>query len=58
MTRTTHRSAWIVAVVTSVALLAASAFRSTTGVLMEPIEQTTGWSRDVTSGAASLSLVL
>lgn len=43
---------------TAGALLAASAFRSTTGVLMEPIEQSTGWSRDVTSGAASLNLIL
>lgn len=25
---------------------------------MEPIEQSTGWSRDVTSGAASLNLIL
>lgn len=43
---------------TAGALLPASAFRSTTGVLMEPIEHSTGWSRDVTSGAASLNLVL
>lgn len=55
----THRHpAWGVAFVTAGALLAASAFRSTTGVLMEPIEASTGWSRDVTSGAASLNLVL
>lgn len=50
--------AWAVACVTAGALLAASAFRSTTGALMEPIEASTGWSRDVTSGAASLNLVL
>lgn len=50
--------AWSVAAITAAALLMASAFRSTTGVLMEPIEMTTGWSRDVTSGAASLNLVL
>lgn len=50
--------AWGVAAITAAALLMAAAFRSTTGVLMEPIEMTTGWSRDVTSGAASLNLVV
>lgn len=57
-TRRGRHPAWAVATVTAGALLAASAFRSTTGVLMEPIEMTTGWSRDVTSGAASLNLIL
>lgn len=50
--------AWPVAIVTALALLSAAAFRSTTGVLMQPIEATTGWSRTTTSGAASLNLVL
>lgn len=58
MTTTRRHPAWGVACVTAGALLAASAFRSTTGVLMEPIEASTGWSRGVTSGAASLNLVL
>ncbi|MFV0459685.1 MAG: MFS transporter [Actinomycetales bacterium] len=52
-----HR-AWIVAAVTLGALVAASAFRSSTGVLMEPIEREFGWSRATTSGAVSLNLVL
>lgn len=58
MASTRPHPAWAVACVTAGALLAASAFRSTTGVLMEPIEMSTGWSRDVTSGAASLNLML
>ncbi len=58
--RTTPRfhRAWIVAVVTLGALVASSAFRSSTGVLMEPIETTFGWSRETTSGAVSLNLML
>jgi MFS family permease len=40
------------------ALVAAAAFRSSVGVLLEPIEHTFGWSRTVTSGAVSLNLVL
>lgn len=52
-----HR-AWIVAAVTLAALVAAAAFRSSTGVLMEPIENEFGWSRATTSGAVSLNLVL
>ncbi len=52
------RRAWIVAAVTLGALVAAAAFRSSTGVLMEPIEEEFGWSRATTSGAVSLNLVL
>jgi MFS family permease len=52
-----HR-AWVVAAVTLGALVAAAAFRSSTGVLLEPIEQEFGWSRATTSGAVSLNLVL
>lgn len=40
------------------ALVAAAAFRSSTGVLMEPIEHEFGWDRTTTSGAVSLNLVL
>lgn len=50
--------AWSVAIVTALALLAASTFRSTTGVLMEPIHATFGWPMESISGAASLNLVL
>ena len=52
-----HR-AWWVALVTFLALLAAASFRSSTGALFEPIEQTFGWSRSVTSGAVTLNLVI
>ncbi|KGN33863.1 MFS transporter [Knoellia sinensis KCTC 19936] len=55
--RPIHR-AWIVAAVTLGALVAAAAFRSSTGVLLEPVEQEFGWSRATTSGAVSLNLVL
>ncbi len=52
-----HR-AWLVALVTLGALVAAAAFRSSTGVLMEPIEREFGWSRTTTSLAVTLNLVL
>ncbi|HQV92569.1 MAG TPA: MFS transporter, partial [Phycicoccus sp.] len=50
--------AWIVAAVTLGALVAAAAFRSSTGALIEPIEREFGWTRATTSGAVSLNLVL
>ncbi len=56
--RTRWHRAWVVAAVTLGALVAAAAFRSSTGVLLEPIEDEFGWSRAVTSGAVSLNLVL
>ena len=56
--RTRWHRAWVVAAVTLGALVAAAAFRSSTGVLLEPIEQEFGWSRATTSGAVSLNLVL
>lgn len=52
-----HR-AWLVAAITLGALVAAAAFRSSTGVLMEPLEREFGWDRTTTSGAVSLNLVL
>ena len=52
-----HR-AWLVAGVTFLALVAAAAFRSSTGVLLEPVEQEFGWSRAETSSAVSLNLLL
>ena len=55
--RPVHR-AWIVAGVTLAGLVAAAAFRSSTGVLLEPVEQEFGWSRTTTSGAVSLNLVI
>lgn len=55
--RVLHR-AWLVAAVTMGALIAAAGFRSSTGALLEPIEQDFGWPRATTSGAVSLNLVI
>lgn len=52
-----HR-AWLVAAVTLLALVAAAAFRSTTGALFEPLESEFGWTRTELSTAATLSLVV
>ena len=43
--------AWWVAAATMAALVAAAGFRSSTGALLEPLEDEFGWSRGVTSGA-------
>jgi MFS family permease len=50
--------AWIVAAVTFLGLVASAAFRSSTGVLIEPVEDEFGWSREWTSAAVSLNLLL
>lgn len=52
-----HR-AWPVAAVTFACLVASGAFRSSTGVLIGPIEQWSGWSRSLTAGAVSLTLAV
>jgi cyanate permease len=52
-----HR-AWWVAAITFCALIAAAAFRSSTGALMEPLENEFGWSRSVTSLAVTVNLVV
>ena len=52
-----HR-AWWVAAITMAALVAAAGFRSSTGALLEPLEDDFGWSRATTSGAVSLNLVV
>ena len=49
---------WWVAAATMAALVAAAGFRSSTGALLEPLEQEFGWSRATTSGAVSLNLVI
>ena len=54
---TIHR-AWLVAGVTFLALIAAAAFRSSTGALIEPLENEFGWSRSVTSFAITVNLVV
>jgi len=57
---TTHgvHRAWFVAAITMGALIAAAGFRSSTGALLEPLEQDFGWSRATTSGAVSLNLIV
>jgi MFS family permease len=52
-----HR-AWAVAAVTFVALVAAAAIRSSTGVLLEPVSDDLGISRATVSLAVSVNLVL
>jgi MFS family permease len=52
-----HR-AWWVALATLAALVSAAMFRSSVGVMLEPLEAEFGWSRATTSGAVSLSLLL
>ena len=52
-----HR-AWAVAGVTFVALVAAAAIRSSTGVLLEPVSDDLGWSRATVSFAITVNLVL
>jgi MFS family permease len=52
-----HR-AWLVAGVTFAALVGAAAFRSSTGVLLEPVESEFGWSREWTSAAVGVNLLL
>lgn len=52
-----HR-AWLVAAVTLLALVAAAAFRSTTGALFQPIEAEFGWSRSQLSGAVTANLIV
>lgn len=51
-----HR-AWLIASVTFLTLITAAAFRSTTGVLLEPLETEFGWTRSLTSAAVSLNLL-
>jgi sugar phosphate permease len=55
--RRLHR-AWAVAAITFFALIATAAFRSSTGALLEPIEQQFGWSRSTTSFAITVNLVV
>src|ERR1700712_5236385 len=52
-----HR-AWSVAGITFLALIAAAAFRSSTGALIEPIEGEFHWSRSTTSLAITVNLVV
>ena len=56
-TFTIHR-AWLVAAVTFLVSITAAAFRSTTSVLYMPIEDEFGWTRDLTSGAVALNILV
>ena len=55
--RPIHR-AWWVALAVLGALVVAAGFRSSTGALIEPLEQEFGWSRTMTSGAVTANLVI
>ncbi|WP_370249399.1 MFS transporter [Nocardioides sp.] len=55
--RRVHR-AWWVALLTLGALVATAGFRSSTGALLQPLEEEFGWSRATTSGAVTLNLVV
>lgn len=57
MARRIHRAWWIV-LVTFLVLLASAAFRSSFGVMVVPLEDSFGWSRDATSLAVAVNLVL
>src|ERR1051326_3186134 len=50
--------AWVVAVVTFIALLGAAGFRATPGILIVPLQQEFGWNRAVISLAVSINLIL
>ena len=49
---------WVVFGVTFITLVAAAGFRSTPGVLIEPLEEEFGWSKATIGAAASVNLVL
>ena len=50
--------AFVVVAVVFLSLLAAAGLRSTPGVLILPLEQSFGWSRDVISLAAAIGIFL
>jgi len=50
--------AWVVAGVSFLTLITAAGFRSTTGVLIVPLQDEFGWSRATISAAVSINLVL
>jgi len=52
-----HR-AWLVAAVTFLTLICAAAFRSTTSIMFMPLEMEFGWTRELTSSALSVNLVV
>ena len=50
--------AWVVAAVGFVTLITAAGFRSTTGVLIVPLQNEFGWSRATIGFAVSINLIL
>lgn len=50
--------AWIVAAVGLVTLITAAGFRSTTGILIVPLQDEFGWSRATISVAVAINLVV
>ncbi|MDE9367619.1 MFS transporter [Luteipulveratus sp. YIM 133132] len=61
MTTTTSRRvhpAWWIALATFLTIIGAAGFRSTPGVLMEPLHEEFGWSHGVIGSAVSVNLVL
>jgi MFS family permease len=50
--------AWIVAAVGLVTLITAAGFRSTTGILIVPLQNEFGWSRATISVAVAINLVV
>src|SRR5438094_3963471 len=50
--------AWVVAVVTFIALLGSAGFRATPGVLIVPLQNEFGWNRAIISVAVSINLIL
>ena len=55
---TRRHYAWVVAAVTFVTLLGAAGFRSAPGVLIVPLHDELGWSREWVSAAVAVNLVL
>jgi len=48
--------AWYMLAITFLTLLASAAFRSTTSIFLEPLENEFGWGRDLTSSAVAVNL--
>jgi len=50
--------AWVVAAVALVTLITSAGFRSTTGILIVPLQNEFGWSRATISFAVAINLVI
>ena len=56
--RTTRHPAWRIAVVAAVVLIGSAGFRSTPGILLDPLNEAFGWSEATVGFAVSVNLVL